>query len=163
MYKAFCALGLSLMLALPAWASDHRELDALMQAKRLPFTGETPLILIDKLQRQSQSLAIVYSCAPYPEGCDAPVLKARSIQHRGADRYIWEFSDLDRCRGAAEIVQRLLNIHKDKPRPISITYRSRLNLETIEQQAEVLLAQVNPCLTTSYMTPPWERGSPPRE
>ena len=133
-----------------------------MRAEALPFPGETPLIYI-KQSEPFQSVAIVRSCAPFPAGCRKPQLKARSVRYTAPEQYVWEFADMVNCRGTEKLTQALSiplpDAQNDKPEVIVYRAGPYSIKSAREHTAEDLVTRLSPCLSKSYMTPPWERGS----
>lgn len=147
------ALGLTACVT----ATTHQSSNAAMTgAKALPFPGEIPLIYIEQTE-PTQSVAIVRSCAPEPENCAAPKLKARSIRLGGSNQSLWEFADLSTCAGAPKIANLLFGTGDGEA--LTLKYIAGNNRVRTAQEhiAEELVGLINPCLQTSYMTPPWER------
>jgi|GEM_PF-2724589 len=127
-----------------------------VRAEQLPFPGETSLVLIEQ-SGPDQAVAIVESCAPFPEGCAKPQLKARSVQTQSPSDFIWEFADLRNCPGAQTLVTALLTIAEETPLSIRYAAGPHLVKSAREHAAEDLVSALSACLSRSYMTPPWER------
>ena len=141
-------------------ASDQSDWEAQMRADTLPFPGEIPLVIIEQ-SAPVQSVAIVLSCAPFPEGCNTPERKARSMRGSAPDNYVWEYADLRNCPGTKTLVEALSiplpEARTDAPELISYNAGPHLIKSAREHAAEDLVERLNTCLTKSYMTAPWDR------
>lgn len=160
LFRASIFASLCLTAACAATASEHSDIDAMIKAKTLPFPGEIPLIFIEQSE-PGHSVAIVKSCAPFPEGCKPPQLKARSIRYSAPGTYVWEFADLRNCQGTDKLVEALSiplpEARTDAPEEIKYRAGPHLVKSAREHAAEDLVTRLTSCLTKSYMTPPWQR------
>jgi len=155
---AFITAFSAMLPSVATFASEHYELTAMMVAENLPFPGETPLFFIEQ-NVKFQSVAIVSSCAPFPEGCKNPQLKARSIRHNSHNQYIWEFANLEQCSGSERQVKLLLSVVENINEPHKVMYDAGQHRvkSALAHSAEEFVNLVSPCLSKSYMTPPWDR------
>jgi len=149
------AFALALTTCVTATPNQSRNA-AITGAKALPFPGEIPLIYIEQTE-PTQSVAIVRSCAPAPENCAAPKLKARSICFDGSNQNRWEFADLNTCAGAPKLANLLFGTGDGEAFTLKYIAGDNRVRTAQEHIAQELVDLINPCLETSYMTPPWER------
>jgi len=145
-FKAAAAFGL-----VTVTACETSFATSAVSVQDLPFRGETSLLLIEQTG-PDHSVAIVESCAPFPAGCKAPQLKARSLQGRA-----WEFADLRNCKGAERLVDLLLSTTDERPKSIRYAAGPERVKTAKQHTAEDLLTALEQCLSKSYMTPPWAR------